>query len=195
VDGKTKRLEYGWNIRLGEHEGLSRNPDDALIRAAAGGGWQLAEGSVGDVAPDNGEVARVELPDVGTTAQAGRLRAVCMRIRAEAFQKCSFHIAPISEQINILFIILSSSRFGAMPSQQNIVGPQIRSLRFQRDWTQEELAARCTVRGLELSRATLSKIEAQLRCVTDDELVTLAAALGVTMNQLFPVREGARKRR
>jgi DNA-binding XRE family transcriptional regulator len=69
---------------------------------------------------------------------------------------------------------------------QNIVGPQVRKLRNQRGLTQEMFAARCSVLGLELSRATLSKIEAQLRCVTDFELVTLAQALRVEIKALVP---------
>ncbi len=73
-----------------------------------------------------------------------------------------------------------------MTSSQNIVGPQVRRLRYERGWTQDQLAARCTVRGLELSRGSLSKIEAQLRCVTDRELVALADALGVAIPELYP---------
>jgi len=69
---------------------------------------------------------------------------------------------------------------------QNIVGPQVRKLRDQRGLTQEMFAARCSVLGLELSRATLSKIEAQLRCVTDFELVMLARALKVEIPALMP---------
>lgn len=55
------------------------------------------------------------------------------------------------------------------------------------------LAARCSVRGLELSRSTLAKIEAQLRCITDEELVTIAGALGVNVLALLPRRPMARK--
>lgn len=69
---------------------------------------------------------------------------------------------------------------------KNVVGPQIRKLRYQQDITQEMLAARCTVRGLEMSRATLSKIEAQLRCVADFELQVFARALGVSLESLYP---------
>ena len=69
---------------------------------------------------------------------------------------------------------------------QNIVGPQIKKLRYQQGLTQELFAARCSVLGLELSRATLSKIEAQLRCVTDSELVMLAEALRVDAAFLLP---------
>jgi len=59
--------------------------------------------------------------------------------------------------------------------------------------TQELFAARCSVLGLELSRATLSKIEAQLRCVTDFELVVLADALRVDISALLPRRQQVRR--
>ncbi len=75
-----------------------------------------------------------------------------------------------------------------MAAPKNIVGPQIRKLRYQQDLTQEMFAARCSVRGLDLSRGTLSKIEAQLRCVTDGELVVLAEALQVDLLALYPKR-------
>jgi transcriptional regulator with XRE-family HTH domain len=73
-----------------------------------------------------------------------------------------------------------------MTKPQNIVGPQIRKLRYQQELTQEMFAARCSLLGWDLSRATLSKIEAQLRCVTDSELVILAKALKTDVNLLLP---------
>jgi transcriptional regulator with XRE-family HTH domain len=71
-------------------------------------------------------------------------------------------------------------------NKQNIVGPQIRKLRDKQGMTQEMFAARCSVLGLELTRATLSKIEAQLRCVSDVELRMLAKALKVEIKDLYP---------
>ena len=55
-------------------------------------------------------------------------------------------------------------------------------------FTQEMFAARCSVRGLELSRATLSKVEARLRCVTDQELAVFAEALRVDIKTLYPAK-------
>jgi transcriptional regulator with XRE-family HTH domain len=75
-----------------------------------------------------------------------------------------------------------------MAKLQNIVGPQVRKLRYQAGITQDSLAARCGVLGWDLSRATLSKIEAQLRCVTDIELDILANALKVEISHLYPKR-------
>jgi transcriptional regulator with XRE-family HTH domain len=77
-----------------------------------------------------------------------------------------------------------------MAKVQNIVGPQVRRLRYEQGLTQETLAARCGVMGWDLSRATLSKIEAQLRCVTDAELRVLAESLKVGIQDLFPPRRG-----
>jgi transcriptional regulator with XRE-family HTH domain len=73
-----------------------------------------------------------------------------------------------------------------MAAAQNIVGPQIRKLRDGQGMTQEALAAKCGVLGWDLSRGTLSKIEAGLRCVTDKELQFLAQALKAQMDDLFP---------
>jgi transcriptional regulator with XRE-family HTH domain len=80
-----------------------------------------------------------------------------------------------------------------MVKKQNVVGSQVRKLRYQQGVTQESLAARCGVLGWDLSRATLSKIEAQLRCVTDSELEILAKALKVQINALFPARPRGKK--
>ena len=50
------------------------------------------------------------------------------------------------------------------------------------------LAARCARWGWVLSRETLAKIEAQIRWVSDFELVCLANALGVPPEKLLPQR-------
>ena len=78
-----------------------------------------------------------------------------------------------------------------MTNRQNIVGPQVRKMRDQQNMTQEALAARCGVLGWDLSRGTLSKIEAQLRCVTDTELRVLADALKVGLDDLYPPKRKA----
>ena len=69
---------------------------------------------------------------------------------------------------------------------QNIVGPQIRKLRYERDISQAELAARCEVMGFVVSRGTLAKIEAGIRCVNDQELWIIARSLRVSLDALYP---------
>ena len=68
----------------------------------------------------------------------------------------------------------------------NVVGPQIRKLRNKLDLTQDELAARCQLHGLDISRGTLSQIEARLRRLTDCELFQLSVVLKVSTDDLFP---------
>lgn len=68
----------------------------------------------------------------------------------------------------------------------NVVGDQVRKIRSAKGWSQEHLAAQCQLNEWDLSRGTLSKVEAGLRRVTDAEVYLLAKILGVPMANLFP---------
>ncbi len=69
---------------------------------------------------------------------------------------------------------------------RNVVGPQVRKARYHLKMTQAVLAARCNVLGWDISRGTLAKIEAQVRCVSDAELAVLARAIGCKLEALYP---------
>jgi transcriptional regulator with XRE-family HTH domain len=69
----------------------------------------------------------------------------------------------------------------------NVVGPQIRKFRYESGFTQERLATRCQVAGLDISRSTLAQVESRLRYVSDEELFIIASVLGVTTDELYPV--------
>jgi hypothetical protein len=69
---------------------------------------------------------------------------------------------------------------------QNIVGPIVRRIRYEKDWTQAMLTARCARLGWDIHESTIAKIEAQIRCVTDRESLLLARALGVSLQDVFP---------
>jgi transcriptional regulator with XRE-family HTH domain len=51
----------------------------------------------------------------------------------------------------------------------------------------EKLAAKCNILGWDISRGTLSKIEAEIRRVNDAELLIIAKALRITPNDLMKV--------
>jgi transcriptional regulator with XRE-family HTH domain len=70
----------------------------------------------------------------------------------------------------------------------NLVGPQVRKLRDQKNWTQDALAQKLQLAGWDVSRTSLAKLEAQLRRVSDVEILFLAKALGVDLSLLFPKR-------
>jgi transcriptional regulator with XRE-family HTH domain len=68
----------------------------------------------------------------------------------------------------------------------NLVGPQIRRARYRLGLSQAELAARCQMAGLDISRATLGQIEIRFRYVTDEELCMIASVLKSSPNELYP---------
>jgi transcriptional regulator with XRE-family HTH domain len=72
-----------------------------------------------------------------------------------------------------------------MATEQNMIGPTLRSLREAEGLTQAELAGRLQLAGWDISRETLAKVESQVRCVTDRELVRFAEALEVNPSELL----------
>ena len=68
----------------------------------------------------------------------------------------------------------------------NVIGPAVRKLRFQKKLSQAQLAARCQVHGWNASRDIIAAIEGQVRYVTDREILNLAKALKVPFPTLFP---------
>jgi transcriptional regulator with XRE-family HTH domain len=76
----------------------------------------------------------------------------------------------------------------------NVVGKEIQKRRYGLGLTQEQLAAKCQLHGLDISRGTLSQIEAQLRCVSDSELFQIASVLGVSTDSLFSAVPKKQKR-
>ena len=68
---------------------------------------------------------------------------------------------------------------------KNIAGREIQRLRIARHWSQNDLAAACQVTGWDISRGTLAKIEAGVRCVSDMEVVMLAKVIGTAPSDLL----------
>lgn len=67
----------------------------------------------------------------------------------------------------------------------NIVGKNVRKIRKNKGWTQDQLVARCNLINWNVSRGTLAKIESNVRRVTDIEVDLLSKALDVEVSQLF----------
>ena len=76
--------------------------------------------------------------------------------------------------------------------QRNVCGSVIRSLRLDasgdrgRHLSLEELAARLELYGVELSFGQLGKIERGEKTINDIQLLALARALGVGVQDLYP---------
>ena len=76
-----------------------------------------------------------------------------------------------------------------MKTFKNNIGPQVRRLRYARDWSQSTLAAKLQIAGMETDRSGVSKIEARLIFVDDRTLMYLAEVLKVEVQELFPKRD------
>lgn len=76
--------------------------------------------------------------------------------------------------------------FRGVERYKNIVGPQVRKIRYQRGLKQRELAAKLEVAGWRIDRAGVAKIEARLMKVSDYQQIYLAGVLHVTLAELFP---------
>lgn len=66
----------------------------------------------------------------------------------------------------------------------NICGTQIRILRKQKRLSQEELAARLQVAGVDLDQKAISRIECEKRFLADFELREIARILQISMDEL-----------
>lgn len=68
----------------------------------------------------------------------------------------------------------------------NLIGPQVRRLRYQRGWTQKILAAKLQIAGLDVTRGDVAKIEARLMSLADYKLLYFMRVFDVPMTDLFP---------
>ena len=68
---------------------------------------------------------------------------------------------------------------------EKALGQNIRKLRMARSLSQEQLAARMQVKGCDVTRSALAKIEAGQRHIYPDELKCLREILSIGYDELF----------
>lgn len=66
-----------------------------------------------------------------------------------------------------------------------VLGQRLRTLRLENDFHVVELATAMQLRGCNITRETLVKIESGKRHITIKELIALKEALNVTYEQIF----------
>jgi transcriptional regulator with XRE-family HTH domain len=77
----------------------------------------------------------------------------------------------------------------------NVIGQKCREIREALGLTQDQVAAKCQVLGLDITRGTLAKIESRVRAVSDHEIPFLAKALDTPLQTLFPAKLRPLKRK
>ena len=68
---------------------------------------------------------------------------------------------------------------------RNMVGARVEAVRKSQGMKQKELLAQLQVNGIDMNASGLSKLEGQLRSVTDFELAALSKILGVSIDWLL----------
>lgn len=68
---------------------------------------------------------------------------------------------------------------------RNLIGARVELARKRQDIKQKDLIARLQASGVDMNASSLSKLEGQIRSVTDIELVTLADILEVSVGWLL----------
>lgn len=68
---------------------------------------------------------------------------------------------------------------------KNLIGARVESARRSQGMKQKELLAQLQVRGVDLNASGLSKLEGQIRYVTDTELLALSQILNVSVMWLL----------
>lgn len=86
--------------------------------------------------------------------------------------------------IGVIFLKLENTEAEA----RNVVGERVEILRKEKGLTQKDLADELLKKGVPISTSGLSKLEKQVRKVTDIEIVALSEALGVSVNYLLDVK-------
>ena len=72
---------------------------------------------------------------------------------------------------------------------RNIIGEKIEQQRKAMGMKQKDLLTQLQLKGIDLNASGLSKLEGQLRYVTDFELKAISEVLGVTVNYLLGIEE------
>ena len=72
---------------------------------------------------------------------------------------------------------------------RNVVGARVERARKEQGMKQKELLAQLQVRGVDLNASGLSKLEGQIRFVTDFELLALSEILNVSVYWLLTGEE------
>ena len=78
--------------------------------------------------------------------------------------------------------------------KKNICGSLVRRLRKKLGWTIEQLAAKITVAGVKMSDHDMEAIESGERRVLDHEVLAIARALSLTVEELLAGRRTASRR-
>lgn len=72
-----------------------------------------------------------------------------------------------------------------LPGDKNIIGTRVVTIREQKHIKQKDFLAKLQTLGVDISATSLSRLEGQYRLVQDYEVVAIAKALDVSVEELL----------
>ncbi|MGO2233994.1 MAG: helix-turn-helix domain-containing protein [Marinomonas sp.] len=69
--------------------------------------------------------------------------------------------------------------------EKNITGNQIRNIRVSKQLSQQDVERMCSLKGVDMTRSKLAKVESGMVRVTDEMLKNLADVLNVSVEEFF----------
>ena len=69
--------------------------------------------------------------------------------------------------------------------EKNITGNQIRNIRLSQQLSQQDVERMCSLKGFDMTRSKLAKVESGMVRVTDEMLKNLADVLNVGVEEFF----------
>lgn len=75
------------------------------------------------------------------------------------------------------------------PGDKNIIGEKVVTIRHKKNIKQKDFLAKLQTLGMDISATSLSRLEGQYRLVQDYEVVAIAKALDVSVEELLLTEE------
>lgn len=72
---------------------------------------------------------------------------------------------------------------------RNVIGHNITRIRCEKNISQGQLVAHIQLLGIEMNQAKLSRIEGRRIAIIDKDMIAIAQALGVSLDELCDVRK------
>ncbi len=81
--------------------------------------------------------------------------------------------------------ISATKTMNQITERKNITGHKIKEIRLSKGMSQQDVERECTLKGINMTRSKLAKIESGMIRVTDETLRDLAIALNVEVGDFF----------
>ena len=175
-------LETVGDIALGVHQEIAWQTNNALIRATTGRRWQFGNGSIRDVDTNHSKVTIVKLPDVRTSLTGCGLRAVLVRVRADALGKShEEYVTVVSYLVNLIH-----AYFLGVKTHKSYAELSERIVRLLRDERiRQGLSKYAVEQRSGISQQMVGYVERGLRRPSLETALRMADGLGVDLARII----------